>query len=222
MRTFGLVGGMGSQATVHAFDCIVSQTNAKNDQDHIPLVIANDPSIPDRTEYILGEGPTPLNAIMKHVERFKQLNLDYFAIPCNTAHYFSDTFHFVQGITFIDMVEATLDALKGKKAILLSTKGTVAGDVYGRGDVIYPACDVQRTVNEEIYRLKRGEDEKTVASRLLKTLKAVYDADTTLVLGCSELSMIRPHLSTFECVSSIDALAAEIVRIHERSVRDDS
>jgi len=46
-RTIGILGGMGPAATVDLFDRIVRATPARTDQDHIPILIFNNPAIPD-------------------------------------------------------------------------------------------------------------------------------------------------------------------------------
>ena len=51
-KTLGIVGGMGPAATVDLFGKVVAQTKASCDQDHIHILIDNDPSVPDRSACI--------------------------------------------------------------------------------------------------------------------------------------------------------------------------
>lgn len=53
MFDVGIIGGMGPAATAELFRRIVLYTFAQTDQEHIKLYILNDPTIPDRTDYIL-------------------------------------------------------------------------------------------------------------------------------------------------------------------------
>ena len=56
----GILGGMGPEATVELFRRIVASTPVDRDQDHLRILIDNNPRIPDRTAAILGTGPDPL------------------------------------------------------------------------------------------------------------------------------------------------------------------
>ncbi|MFW5897146.1 MAG: aspartate/glutamate racemase family protein, partial [Bacillota bacterium] len=58
--TVGIVGGMGPEATADLFMKIIRATPATCDQDHLPVVIVSDPSVPDRTQAVLGDGEDPL------------------------------------------------------------------------------------------------------------------------------------------------------------------
>lgn len=55
----GILGGMGPAATADFYAKLVSITPGSSDQDHLRTVIWSDPTIPDRTEALLGDGPDP-------------------------------------------------------------------------------------------------------------------------------------------------------------------
>ena len=59
-KTIGILGGMGPYATVELFSKILKFTPARKDQEHLRIIIDNNPKIPDRTEAILGNGKSPL------------------------------------------------------------------------------------------------------------------------------------------------------------------
>ncbi|WP_338689828.1 hypothetical protein QJR36_09400 [Paraclostridium sordellii] len=60
MKTVGIIGGMGTLATIDLFNKIVIETNAKSDKEHIHILIDNNTQIPDRTSFILGKEKTQL------------------------------------------------------------------------------------------------------------------------------------------------------------------
>ena len=65
-KTLGVLGGVGPLATVYFADLVIKMTDAKTDQEHIPMVILNHASIPDRTDYILDRTkPNPLPVIRR-------------------------------------------------------------------------------------------------------------------------------------------------------------
>jgi aspartate racemase len=62
-KIIGILGGMGPEATIDLFTKIVKGTRVQKDQDHLRILIDNNPKIPDRTLAIQGEGPSPLNQL---------------------------------------------------------------------------------------------------------------------------------------------------------------
>jgi len=83
----GVLGGMGPMATVDFLKKLVEATPAARDQDHLGVMVAQAPGIPDRTGAILGEGPDPLPAMTIALRRLEAAGATRIAIPCNTAHH---------------------------------------------------------------------------------------------------------------------------------------
>ena len=48
-KTIGIIGGMGPMATVDLMKKVILATDAREDQDHIPILVDNNTDIPDRT-----------------------------------------------------------------------------------------------------------------------------------------------------------------------------
>ena len=69
MPAIGILGGMGPAATVDFVGKLVSLTPAQCDQDHIPLLLASIPHVPDRSAAILGQGHDPLPALLQRRAR---------------------------------------------------------------------------------------------------------------------------------------------------------
>ena len=87
-RTVGVMGGMGPEATAAFYGSFVQRTPALVDQAHHPVIIFSDPRVPDRTEFILGQGPSPEPALLSLARKLEAAGADLIAIPCNTAHLF--------------------------------------------------------------------------------------------------------------------------------------
>ncbi len=221
----GIIGGMGSEATKHLFEQIIEKTKAKSDAEHIPLCILNDTRIPDRTAHIVHGGPSPLKRIRENIATLQKIGVASFAIPCNTAHMYSDRFRDVKRMRFIDMVDATLVRLNASVKntfVLLATKGTLQEDVYKRDvlhwekNILYPEGALQERINEMIYAVKANKDKLEIAQNLVALLRENFQRNTTYILGCTELSLLKKQLEKdFDCVSSLEILAEEIVSFHE-------
>ena len=71
--------------------------------------------------------------IANDIRGMEQLGCEYFAIPCNTCHYFADRLQKLTNGKFINMIEETARyaAERGRKKVgIMATDGTVQGGMY--------------------------------------------------------------------------------------------
>lgn len=218
-KILGILGGMGSEASVDLYRAIVDHTVANNDREHLDMMIMNHASMPDRTEYILSGREEELwNIIKKDILTLRQTGCEYFAIPCNTSHYFADRLQELTGGAFINMIEETAAyvAKNGcKKVGVMATDGTVQCGLYAKAleanhvEVVYPDAEDQKIVMSLIYdQIKKGEKGNrhqffTVADHLKE---AGCDA---VILACTELSVFHVNhgLDSNYYIDAMDILA---------------
>lgn len=112
MKLVGIIGGMGPLATIDLYKKVVFLTNAKSDQENIPLIIDNNTLIPDRTAYILGAKEDPFAELLKSAKRLKQSGCDAFCMACNTAHFFADRLVEQSGLPILHITKITVNAIK--------------------------------------------------------------------------------------------------------------
>ena len=86
IKSIGILGGMGPEATLHLFNLIIKNTPASKDQDHIPVIIYNNPLIPDRTMHIVYNEESPLALLIEGAQHLERAGADMILIACNTAH----------------------------------------------------------------------------------------------------------------------------------------
>ena len=106
-KTIGIIGGMGPMATVDLMKKVILATDAREDQEHIPILVDNNTNIPDRTAAILGEGEDPLPELLKSEDRLTDAGADFLIMGCNTAHYFLPLMLPNLRIPVINMIEET-------------------------------------------------------------------------------------------------------------------
>ena len=61
-RRVGILGGMGPQATVLLMSRLIAAVPARDDADHIPLIVDQNPQVPSRIRFLIegqGEDPAP-------------------------------------------------------------------------------------------------------------------------------------------------------------------
>ena len=214
----GIIGGMGSEATVEIYNRIVSKTYHTRDQDHMKICILNNSIIPDRTNYILNGGDSPLPYLNESIKDLEKLNCNYFVVPCNTAHYFADQFEYSK-TKFISMVESTLKYVISNSlnipVCILSTTGTVKTKVYHNHSLakninfVYPTYEEQDIIMSVINDTKKGIDRTILTNRIVDIVKDILsrNSDIIFVLACTELSLYSKEISMIsKAVDAMDCL----------------
>ena len=201
-KVIGILGGMGPEATAELFFRIIRATPAKRDQDHLRIVIDNNPEIPDRTEAILRGGPSPLPELIKTGLNLEKAGADFIIIPCNTAHYYLDEMAKSLRIPILNMIKLTAEKIHGehpeiKRVGLIATEGTVKSGIYGRSlssleiDVLAPSDKLQTDVTMAIYwHIKSGDLEK--GRKIIHSVGRRLDAEgaEAVICGCTEVSLV--------------------------------
>jgi aspartate racemase len=219
----GVVGGVGPAATVDFIGKVIRNTPAEKDQDHIKLVVEQNPQIPDRTQNLVADGPDPTVAIYAACKRLENDNADIIAIPCNTAHAFVERIQAHLSVPIINMLDETVGYVARQygqpcRIGLLATAGTIASTVYHEAaqrlgmQLVTPAPEQQEQVMQIIYGeygVKAGFVNDDLRLALIEQigLLAQQGADV-VILGCTELPLLMHQNEAFEvngkCVPVLD------------------
>ncbi len=105
----GVVGGVGPAATTDFMGKVVANTHASKDQDHIKMLVEQNPQIPDRTENIIGNGIDPSIALYSVCKKLEQGGANIVAIPCNTAHAYVERIQRNLSIPIVNMLRETVN-----------------------------------------------------------------------------------------------------------------
>lgn len=201
----GVLGGVGPAATVDFLGKLVRNTPAACDQDHIKIMVEQNPQIPDRTAALLGNGDDPTLALYAACKTLEDGGADLIAIPCNTAHAFVERIQPSLSIPIVNMLTCTVDYLHesfpGLREIgLLATSGTLASRVYersleARGLVqVAPGEAAQARLMNAVYGPK-GAKAGFTSGECCDDLAAAVDdlvaqGVQVIVLGCTELPLL--------------------------------
>ena len=82
----GILGGMGPLATADFYTKLILATPATRDQEHLRVVMWADPTVPDRSVGILGDGPDATPWLVRGGQMLAAMGAAFIAMPCNTAH----------------------------------------------------------------------------------------------------------------------------------------
>lgn len=122
-RRVGILGGMGPEATILIMQKVLAGVRARDDADHVPLIVDQNPQVPSRIRHLLegtGEDPGPVLADM--AQRLVAGGAEALAMPCNTAHHYADAIRSAVNVPFLDMVAASV-----AHAAALAGDGNVIG-----------------------------------------------------------------------------------------------
>ena len=224
MKTVGVIGGMGPAATVDFFRRLVEATPAARDQDHLHIIINNDPTLPDRNRAIAGIGPSPGPAMASAASALQRAGADFLVIACNTAHAFLADVHSATALPVIDMVAATVATVKrdhsGSRAVgLLAVDGCLEAGLYQRALLAEGLSPVRLSPKDQatfmalIYSVKAGDAGPGVRAGMRALTGRLIDAGADLVIAaCTEVPMVL-DVSDLACtvISSTDVLVRETI-----------
>ena len=198
----GVLGGMGPDATVTMFQNILRATNAQSDQDHLRILIYNNPKIPDRTAAICDNGEDPLPALIESARLLEKAGVDFIVIPCVTAHYFYESIQAAIHIPILHIVKETLGFASEQHPEcttvgLLSTMGTVKTGLFQRFSAEWginiltpPEPMIRQYVMGAIYSVKAGVSSEEPTRQLQYAAEHLIQTGAqAIIAGCTEIPL---------------------------------
>ena len=218
-RVVGIIGGMGPEATVDLMRRVIAKTPASDDQDHVHLIVENNPKIPSRIAHLIdGTGADPTPELTRIALNLQRAGADALAMPCNTAHAYAHSIRRAVSIPLLDMVDLTVDRIAGSRRVarvaLLASTAVIATELYAKAfanhgiAVLHP--EQQDEVMALIRAVKRGETGLESQAALGRLALGLANRAGSLLIGCSELSVISAGI-TVPYVDSLDVQAQAIV-----------
>ena len=193
----GILGGMGTQASLDFCNKLVKLNKCKTDQQYPLFVLYNKSNIPNRTENI-HKYKKVLKSLLAGCKFLEKSKCKFIVIPCNTAHYWYDDLQKKTKIPIINMprevyAHSIKSCKKNSKVGLLATEGTLKTGVYNKFfdknfKLINPSKSVQKNnVNKAIKLVKMGkikDAEKAIRPAVNSLIKMKCNK---IILGCTEL-----------------------------------
>lgn len=231
-KIVGVIGGMGPEATVDLMRRVIQATPAKDDIDHIRMIVDNNPKVPSRIKAIVegsGESPEPLLAEM--ARKLEAYGADFLVIPCNTAHYYYDEVSSAVSIPVLNMIDLAVETVMQENpsirtvALLASTAvlqiGLYIKQFQREGiDVIYPQAALQDQVMDSIRTIKTGHYGTKERDALRSAAHDMIEREAeALIIACTELSLIADALAPdVKLYDSAQTLAEAIVRMAKEGI----
>jgi len=210
VRRVGVLGGMGPEATVALMQRVIALVPARDDADHVPLIVDQNPQVPSRIAYLIeGRGEDPGPVLVGMARRLEAAGAEAVAMPCNTAHHWAGEIAGTVGVPFLDMVGMTLAQVPGRVGVLASPAVRIAGVYAARREGVVHHAE-EGALLDLIRRVKREgatEGARAEFARLVKGL-----GTERVIVACTEFSLLAGAAPDgVEVVDSLDVLARAIV-----------
>lgn len=225
-KVVGILGGMGPESTVYLFRKIVEGTQVRKDQEHLRIIIDNNPQIPDRTEAILGKGPSPLPELEQSIRNLERCGVDLIGIPCNTVFYYYESMQNMTRIPIIHLVRECADYIHEnmpqlRTIGLLATTGTIITGLYQTHlsetgiNVVCPSEEIQSEIMGIIYgeRGIKAGDTHGHRERLLEiATEMIENGAGAAIAGCTEIEIALEGEPDITLVYPMQLLASVIIK----------
>ena len=223
----GIIGGMGPEAGIALLAKVVAAEPAARDQDHLPAVLDSDPSIPDRTAFLMGRGEDPLPALIAAGQRLAACGASLGGIACMTAHAFigglRPALPFPLLSAFEELAAFVAARYPGARRLgILATSGSRKAGLYERGlpglECLWPPeAEQEGLVTEAIYGargIKAGNRGEYPRSLLAAAAEGLARSGAELIVaGCTEVPLaLSPADLGLPLLDPMEILAAALVR----------
>ncbi|MCP3870715.1 MAG: amino acid racemase [Gammaproteobacteria bacterium] len=226
IKTVGILGGMGPEATVDLMQRVINATPAEDDVDHIRMLVDNNPKVPSRIKALIdGTGVSPAPCLIEMAHGLEKQGADFLVIPCNTAHHYYSEVAAAVEIPILNLIELTSNHCKQmqpnlKRAGLMASSALQQIHLYESWfekqnvQVLYPQQPDQQVVMDLIRAIKA---KRQTREQILAYNRIAVDLQTQgvecLVVACTELSVIGDRLRTsLPVYDASELLAQAIVR----------
>lgn len=224
----GVIGGMGPLATADFLNKVIAATPAEHDEQHVPMLISNDPRIPRRPAAIVDGGESPLPRLRDIRDRLVGAGATALVMPCNTAHYWHAALSEDCALPFPSIIDVACDAAAARTRTgahigLVATRATLASGLFERAlarrdrQVLLPTESVlEGAMLPAIAHVKAGR--LAQAGPLMNsTVRSLLDQGAQVViLACTEAPIAlasAPGALAGACVDATQELALATVAL---------
>jgi len=223
-KIIGILGGMGPEATLDCFAKIIKNTPA------LRVIINSNPRVPDRTPAIIGDGESPVPAIIEGCRVLERAGADFIIIPCVSAHFFLDDIRLQTRMPILSIFDAVAEVVSThrpalKTVGLLATTGTVQGGLFQKRlfedgiETILPSDAVQAKIMEAIYAIKangssrrRPETTASLVAAAESLLSRKPAGAQAVVAGCTEIPLaLQQHHLRVPYFDALEILARKAI-----------
>jgi len=231
MRTIGILGGMGPEATADLYLEIIKiyqrKFGAKYDADFPPFFIYSLP-IPDVVASVENEEKT-IALLCGGVRKLEQMGADIIGVACNTVQVYIKEMRNAVNIPILSIPEETailMETEQIKIGGILATNKTVGSGMYNNAlvpngiSLILPNIEEQETVTNIILNILSGmksEKDKLQLLAIVESLK--LKGAKAVILACTDLPLlINSKDTSLKLIDTTKVLAEALVRESQQNI----
>ena len=229
MKRLGILGGMGPAASAEFVIRLIQQTPAVCDQEHIPFVLWNDPTVPDRSTSLCNGDDKPLPYLLNGLQVLLTAGCDVIVMPCNTAHFwFAELSKKTRKATIIHIVDSVADALREVKVTnatigIMGTQATIELGLYQYRlnklgwNCIVPSTEEMDTLVQPAINLIKANKMDEAHHMLMQVVSSLIDKGAkSVILGCTEIPLVirDTYYRETPLINSIDSLVKAVLNKH--------
>ena len=206
-KVIGILGGMGPEATLDCFGKIIKNTPAKTDAEHLRVVMDSNPRIPDRIAAILGDGASPVPALVDGCRGLQKAGADFIIIPCVTVHCFLPQIQAESSLPILSIIDAVAEAIQADFAAtntvgLLGTVATVQSGLFQKrltedniGTVVPDPAQQAKIVAaiKDIKDTRPARTQSEITGDLIAAAHSLIDREPqgadAIIAGCTEIPL---------------------------------
>ena len=224
-KIIGILGGVGPWATVDMFKKFLEAVPANRDQDYPRLLIYCNSKIPDRNKAIMERGTDPVSALQDTARALARGGAEFIVIGSNGTHYYYDAIREAVEIPVLNMIEETVNFIKGEhrdvsKIGLIAATCTVSQGLYESyfqstpQQLLMPQHELQEKVMEAIYEVKVGKLNKPKETLKLVASDLIRKGAGAIICGCTEVSVgLQQRDLTIPLIDPMEVMAKIAIRL---------
>lgn len=221
-RVVGVLGGKGPEATVELLNLIIRHTPVNREEDHLRVIVDNNPQIPKCALGLTGEGESPIAALVETAQNVARAGAAFLVIPCNSAHGYIDEIQAALSIPVISIINETVAVVKAAgvaRVGLLATTGLLQANLYQEQlaaagiDSVLPAAERQAELMHHLMRFKDGGDLPPFTEALIRIRAELIVTAEAVIHACTEVPLaLADHPADVPEFNTIELLARACVR----------
>lgn len=204
--TIGVLGGMGTYATIHLFQQYAELFPAEKEWDRPRIIIDNRCTMPSRVRaFLLNEKIDQLvNEMSDSLTRLKEAGCNRILLACNTSHLFlPKIYERVTGLEriVVNIIETCVNNVSKdgtNNVFVLGSEGTIESKLYQNALSKYGVNSSCPTTEE--YSVLRSCIEAVKQNKISDDVKQLFlnmvNRHSACILGCTELPILYEKFKT--------------------------
>ena len=224
-KTVGVIGGLGPEATLDFFAKVIARTPAQADQDHLHLIINNNPKVPNRNNAVAGTGPSPGPELAETAKALERAGADFLVMVCNAAHAFQNDIEAVISIPFVSMIETVVQKTvqsypETTRVGVLAASGCLDSKLYQNAfakhgiETLAPQGQLREHFMALLYQIKAGKKQQLKPDMKNLAQVLIGQGAELIVAGCTEVPLVlsQDDLSV-PLINSTDCLVEKLFEL---------